>query len=354
MSTSTYKARLHQLVDDLSEDQAARAHAWLTDPPADETDPSSRRGGLAERLDIAAAKVRDLRYGENPHQAAALYALEQPPGGLAGARQLQGPPMSYTNWLDAESAHSLVCQFDEPAATIVKHTNPCGFAIAADIASAYRLAYECDPRAAYGGVVALNRPIDAAVAQLLCESFLNVVVSAAADGATALRDRAKLRLLVIDRQASEQLELRSIAGGLLAQTHDRLQPRRSAMQVVTRRPPTETQWSELLIAWRVACGVKSNSIVIVRDQAAVGVGAGQMSRVEAAELAIGRAAARAAGAVAASDGPIPFVDSLEALATAGVEAVIQPGGSVNGDEVAAIADELELALVNAPTRHFRH
>jgi phosphoribosylaminoimidazolecarboxamide formyltransferase/IMP cyclohydrolase len=346
---------LLQVVEDLSEDQAARALAFL-DPGArtDETGPSAAKGGLGDRLEIGAGKVRDLRYGENPHQAAALYALEEPPRGLAGARQLQGPPMSFTNWLDAESAHGLVSQFDEPAAAIIKHTNPCGFAIAGDIASAYRLAYECDPRAAYGGVVALNRPIDDAVAQLLCEIFLNLVVTPGADTAAALRERAKLRLLVIDQRAGEQLEIRSIAGGLLAQTHDRLQPRRPDMKVVTRRVPTEAQWDELLIAWRLARGVKSNAIVIVRDQMAVGIGAGQMSRVEATELAVGRAGARATGAVAASDGPIPFVDSLERLVAAGVGAVVQPGGSVKDHEVAATADEHGLTLVNAPSRHFRH
>lgn len=354
MSTSIYKARLHQLVEDLSEDQAEGALASLTGALTNEAGPSPAGVGLAGRLHIQAVKIRDLRYGENPHQEAALYALDGPPGGLAGARQLQGPPMSYTNWLDAESAHSLVSQFDEPAATIVKHTNPCGFAIAADIANAYRLAYECDPRAAYGGVVALNRPIDDAVARSLREIFLNVVVIPGPDSPAALRERAKLRLLVIDHAATEGLELRSIAGGLLAQTRDRVRPRRAKMQVVTPRVPTEAQWSELLIAWRVVRGVKSNSIVIVRDQAAVGVGAGQMSRVEAAQLAIGRAGARASGAVAASDGPIPFVDTVQVLASAGVGALIQPGGSVKGDEVAATADKLGLTLVNAPSRHFRH
>jgi phosphoribosylaminoimidazolecarboxamide formyltransferase/IMP cyclohydrolase len=354
MSTFTYKARLHQLVEDLSEDEAEDALAFLKGALTDAAGPSPAEVGLPGDLHIQAAKVQDLRYGENPHQGGALYVLDWPPTGLAGARQLQGPPMSYTNWLDCESAHGLVAQFYEPAAAIVKHTNPCGFALGANIASAYRLAYECDPRAAYGGAVALNRSIDAAVAQSLCETFLNVVVTPGADAVTALRDRAKLRVLVIDDQVCEQLEIRSIAGGLLAQTHDRLQPRRFEMQVVTRRQPTEMQWSELLIAWKLARGVKSNSIVIVRDKAAVGVGAGQMSRVEAAELAIGRAAARATGAVAASDGPIPFIDSLEALARAGVDAVIQPSGSVKDDEVAAAADELGLALVNAPSRHFRH
>lgn len=354
MSRSSYKARLLQRVAQLSEDEAERTLAILPGALLEDTDSWAAGVGLEDRLDIGAVKVRELRYGENPHQAGALYALEPQPCGLAGARQLQGPSMSFTNWLDADSAHSLVSQFEEPAAAIIKHTNPCGFAVGVDIASAYRLAYECDPRAAYGGVVGLNRAIDDAVAQSLLEIFLNVVVAPGANAAAVLRDRTKLRLLVIDRPASGQLELRTIAGGLLAQTHDRLEPQRREMQVVTRRVPTEAQWSELLIAWRVARAVKSNAMVIVRDDAAVGIGAGQMSRVEAAELAIARAGARATGAVAASDGPIAFVDSLEALAAVGVEAIIQPGGSVRDQEVAATADELNLILVNAPSRHFRH
>ena len=355
MSTSTYRARLHQLVEGLSEEQAARALAPLQHVVGTDRSSASAAGAmLPDRLGVAAAKVRDLRYGENPHQRAALYALEEPPCGLAGARQLQGPPMSFTNWLDADSAHTLVMQFDEPAAAIVKHTNPCGFATGADIASAYRRAHACDPRAAYGGVVALNRPVDDAVAGSLREIFLNVVVAPGGGSVAPLLDREKLRLVVIDGPASEGLELRSIAGGLLAQTHDRLRPERSEMQVVTRRQPTQPQWDELLVAWRLARGVKSNAIVIVRDRMAIGVGAGQMSRVEAAELAVARAGRGGAGAVAASDGAIPFVDSLEALAAAGVEAAIQPGGSVKDDEVAATADELDLTLVNAPSRHFRH
>lgn len=354
MSTSTSKARLIQLVEGLSEEQAERALGLMQAPKSGEAERRAPDVRLTDRLQVAASKVQDLRHGENPHQRAALYASSDPPRGLAGARQLQGPPTSFTNWLDAESAHRLVTGFDEPAATIVKHTNPCGFAVAGNIATAYERAFECDPRAAYGGVVGLNRPLDDAVARSLRKTFLNVVVAPGADATADLRDRKKLRVLVIDRPAIEPFELRSIGGGLLAQSHDRLEPRRSEMQVVTRGVPTDGQWSELLIAWRVARGVKSNSIVIVRGGMAVGIGAGQMSRVEAAELAVGRAGDRASSAVAASDGPVPFVDSLEALAGAGVEAVIQPGGSVNGDEVAAIADELELALVNAPTRHFRH
>jgi len=303
---------------------------------------------------VEAVKLRDLRYGENPHQSAALYSATQPPGGLAGARQLQGPPMSFTNWLDAESARRLVAQFDAPAAAIVKHTNPCGFAVSSDIARAYELAHACDPRAAYGGVVALNRPLDDAVARSLGEIFLNVVIAPAAEAAHRLVHRRKLRLLVVEEAAKEDLEVRSIDGGLLVQTLDRHEPHRAEMDIVTSRAPSEGDWRELLIGWTLAREVKSNAVVIVRDQIGGGVGAGQMSRVEAAELAIRRSGRRARGAVAASDGPIPFVDSLEALATAGVKAVIQPGGSLYEEDITAAAEHIGLALVNAPSRHFRH
>lgn len=189
---------------------------------------------------------------------------------------------------------------------------------------------------------------------MLAETFLNVVIAPAAEATEALRGREKLRLLVVDQAPQEALEVRSIDGGLLAQSHDRLEPHRSVMAVVAGRTPTEAHWSQLLMPWKLARGVKSNAIVIVRDQMAIGVGAGQMSRVEAAELAIARAGKRADGAAAASDGPIPFPDSLEALAAAGLKSVIQPGGSINHDDIAATANQLGLTLVNAPSRHFRH
>ncbi len=354
MSTITQKARLRELVEGLSEKEAGLALASLPpDRPATAADvaPSHR---LPHRLAVGAAKVRELRYGENPHQVAALYATSEPAAGLVGARQLQGPPMSFTNWLDADSAHGLVSRFEDPAAAIVKHTNPCGFAVAPDIARAYRSAFECDPRAAYGGVVGLNRPVDEVVARSLTETFLNVVIAPAVEPAAELRERGKLRLLIVDPPSEAELELRSIDGGLLAQSHDRLETQRSQMEVVTGRAPSEAHWCQLLTAWKLARGVKSNAIVLVRDQMAVGVGAGQMSRIEAAELAIGRAGMRADGAVAASDGPIPFQDTLEALAAAGVESVIQPGGSIREEDIAAAAERLGIALVNAPSRHFRH
>jgi phosphoribosylaminoimidazolecarboxamide formyltransferase/IMP cyclohydrolase len=301
--------------------------------------------------------VAALRYGENPHQSGALYAVPGPPGGLAQARQVQGPGLSFTNWLDCDAARRLVCDFEEPAAAIIKHTNPCGFAVADDIATAYRRAYECDSQSAFGGIVALNRPLDDATAAELAKTFLEAVVVPAIDDDAAARLGAKqrLRVLVVGRPScAAQLDVRSVDGGLLVQTVDRVSTDRAAMSAVTARVPTDQQWDDLLVAWRVCRHVKSNAIVVVRDGMAVGVGAGQMSRVEAAELAVHRAGDRVSGAVAASDAFFPFPDGLETLGSAGIAAVIQPGGSKNDPEVTAAADRLDMAMVHTGERHFRH
>ena len=309
---------------------------------------------IPSRLTIEAEKVSDLRHGENPHQAAALYASSPPARGLAGARQLQGPEMSFTNWLDADAALRLVTDFASPAAAIVKHTNPCGFATAEDPTSAYERALRCDPRAAYGGVVAVNRPVVPALARLLARTFLNVLVGPGVVGDTAAL-RESLRVLVVDHPAlPDEWDVRSIDGGLLVQARDRALPPPEPATVMTLARPDEEQWHQLLTAWQIARHVKSNAVVIVRDGMAVGVGAGQMSRIEAAELATARAGDRAAGAVAASDGLIPFRDVVDTLADAGVGAIIQPGGSVGDAEVVAAADQAGLAMVRAATRHFRH
>jgi len=263
--------------------------------------------------------------------------------------------MSFTNWLDADAGMRLVADFERPAAVIIKHANPCGFANAEDVCRAYELAFDCDPRAAYGGVVAVNRPVGKDLARLLAKTFLNVLVAptVAADVAAELRE--SLRLLVVDRPAAPgELDVRSIDGGLLLQARDSLPPPREPARVMTRIQPSDEQWRQLLTAWRVARHVKSNAVVIVRDSMAVGVGAGQMSRIEAAELAISRAGSRAVGAVAASDGLIPFADVIDALAEAGVGAVIQPGGSLGDHDVAAAADQSGLSMVSAAERHFRH
>jgi phosphoribosylaminoimidazolecarboxamide formyltransferase/IMP cyclohydrolase len=313
--------------------------------------------GLREEFTIGGPRLHELRYGENPHQRGAVYAIPGPPGGLAHARQLQGPALSFTNWLDVDAARRLVLDFDEPAAAIIKHTNPCGFAVAATPLDAYRRAYECDPRSAYGGIVALNRPLDAATAEELARTFLEAVVAPRVEpeAAALLARRERLRLLAVEHAScAAELDVRTIDGGLLVQTADRVNLDRNAMAVMTQRQPGDAEWRDLLVAWRVCRHVKSNAVVIVRDGMAVGVGAGQMSRVEAAEIAVRRAGERVDGAVAASDAFFPMPDGLETLAAAGVRAVIQPGGSKKDDEVTAAADRAGVAMVATGERHFRH
>jgi len=308
-------------------------------------------------LTVGGPLLHALRYGENPHQRGALYAVPGAPGGLAHARQLQGAALSFTNWLDVDAARRLVSDFEEPAACVIKHTNPCGFAAGASALEAYRRAYECDPRAAYGGIVGINRRIDLATAQQLTQTFLEAVVCLGLDDDAQqhLAGKQRLRVLVVDApSAGEPLDVRSVDGGLLVQTLDRVSLDRSAMTVATRRQPEDHEWRDLLIAWRVVRHVKSNAVVVVGDAMAVGVGAGQMSRVEASELAVQRAGPRAMGAVAASDAFFPMPDGLETLGRAGVRAVIHPGGSKNDPAVIAAADALGVAVVHAGERHFRH
>jgi phosphoribosylaminoimidazolecarboxamide formyltransferase/IMP cyclohydrolase len=313
---------------------------------------------LPVEFTIGGPRLHELRYGENPHQRGAVYAIPGAPGGLAHATQLQGPALSFTNWLDVDAARRLVLDFNEPAAAIIKHTNPCGFATGSDPLDAYRRAYECDPRSAFGGIVALNRPLDEATAEELSRTFLEAVVAPRiSDEAHAvLARKERLRLLTVAKPScAAALDVRSIDGGLLVQTLDQVNVDRNSMRVMTQRQPTEEEWRDLLVAWRVCRHVKSNAVVIVRDGMAVGVGAGQMSRVEAAEIAVRRAGGeRSTGAVAASDAFFPMPDGLETLAAAGVRAVIQPGGSKKDDEVTAVADRAGLAMVATGERHFRH
>ncbi|HZS15924.1 MAG TPA: bifunctional phosphoribosylaminoimidazolecarboxamide formyltransferase/IMP cyclohydrolase [Candidatus Dormibacteraeota bacterium] len=312
---------------------------------------------MPEELTIGGPRLHELRYGENPHQRGAVYAIPGTPGGMAHAVQAQGPALSFTNWLDVDSARRLVLDFDEPAAAIIKHTNPCGFAVGSDALDAYVRAYECDPRSAFGGIVALNRPLDAGAAAEIAKTFLEAVVApeVTPEAAAILSRKERLRVLQVDRPSgAADLDVRSIDGGLLVQTADRVVVDRSTMQVMTRRPPTEEEWEQLLLAWRVCRHVKSNAVVVVRDGMAVGVGAGQMSRVEAAEIAVRRAGDRVRDAVAASDAFFPMPDGLETLAAAGVRAVIQPGGSKKDADVVAVADQHGVAMVAAGERHFRH
>jgi phosphoribosylaminoimidazolecarboxamide formyltransferase/IMP cyclohydrolase len=312
--------------------------------------------GMPGAFSAGGERIAELRYGENPHQRGALYALPGPPGGVAHARQLQGPALSFTNWLDADAAQGLVDEFAETAAAVIKHTNPCGFATGETLLDAYRRAYSCDPRSAYGGIVALNRELDLETASELARTFLEMVIcpAIAAPAAARLERRERLRVLVRDRPSAYAYDVRSLSGGLLVQTRDRVSVDRATLRVVSQRAPTEREWVDLLVAWRVSRHVKSNAIVVVKEGMAVGVGAGQMSRVEASELAVGRAGDRAAGTVAASDAFFPMPDALETLGRAGVTAVIHPGGSKNDATVTAAADALGMAVVLAGERHFRH
>ena len=315
------------------------------------------RETFAPEHTVGGGLITTLRYGENPHQRGALYAIPGAPGGVAHARCLQGSPLSFTNWLDVDAARRLVCDFDQPAACVIKHTNPCGFAVGAGPADAYRRAYECDPRSAFGGIVGLNRPLDGTTAEELAATFLEAVVAPAItpDAAQRLSRKERLRVLIVERPScADQLDVRSIDGGLLVQTLDRVDTGRAAMAVVSRAQPSEEQWRDLAVAWRVCRHVKSNAIVVVADGMAVGVGAGQMSRVEAAELAVQRAGDRTVGAVASSDAFFPMPDGVEALARAGITAVVQPGGSKKDAAVTAAADTAGMVMVHAGQRHFRH
>ncbi len=313
--------------------------------------------GVAPVYTVGGPLLSELRYGENPHQKGALYGVPGVPGGVANAVQLQGAPLSFTNWLDVDAACRLACDLDDPAAAVIKHTNPCGVAVGDEISNAYSRAYECDPRAAYGGIVGLNRRLDLATAQLLARSFLEAVICRGVDddAAELLRGRERLRVLALGAPScSGDLDVRSIDGGLLVQSADRVGTSRAEMRVASQRQPDEAHWRDLLLAWRVCRHVKSNAVVVVCDGAAVGVGAGQMSRVEAAELAVRRAGERAAGAVAASDAFFPMADGLQALLDGGITAVIQPGGSKRDPEVIAAADAAGAVMVLTGERHFRH
>ncbi len=301
-------------------------------------------------------KVRDLRYGENPHQAAALYhTLEG--GGIAGARQWHGLELSYNNLVDAQAGLALVSDFSGIAAAIIKHGNPCGVAVADDLDTAYRHALAADPRSAFGGVVAFNRPLDAAVAAALTQTFFEVLVAPGFDphALEALTRRPKLRVLQPGPgPAVASLEAHPLSGGFLVQTADQAGETLGEARVVTQREPTQAEWQDLQFAWTVVKHVRSNAIVLARHRAAVGIGAGQMSRVEAVELAVKRAGGDASGTVLASDGFFPYPDGVATAAAAGVRAIVQPGGSVKDTEAIAAADTAGMAMVFTGERHFRH
>jgi phosphoribosylaminoimidazolecarboxamide formyltransferase/IMP cyclohydrolase len=327
---------------------------------------ADRRGeSLPPRLAVAGHRQEMLRYGENPHQSAAFYTT--PPGsaglrpGVATARQLQGKALSYNNLNDTDAAFECVAEFEAPSIVIVKHANPCGVASAGDLTTAWDRALACDPTSAFGGIVAMNRPLDAATAAKIATIFTEVIIAPDADpeALVVLSRRQNLRILLTGAMpdpASSGVVFRSVAGGFLAQTRDNGRVSEDILKTVTSRAPDAREMADLIFAFRVCKHVKSNAIVYVRDGASVGIGAGQMSRVDSARIAALKSgeSVGTAGSVVASDAFFPFADGVQAAIDAGATAVIQPGGSIRDKDVIKAADDAGLAMVFTGVRHFRH
>jgi phosphoribosylaminoimidazolecarboxamide formyltransferase/IMP cyclohydrolase len=322
-----------------------------------------RDGVFPDLLELRLSKVQDLRYGENPHQRAALYRhLEATEPSLASAKQLQGKELSFNNLLDLDAALALAAEFEEPMAAIVKHTNPTGVAVDRLLVDAYRQARDADRASAYGGILGLNRPLDVETARELSTTFLEAVVAPGyeEEALAILKGKTALRLLLIEPWRGEAhpdlapRELRSITGGVLAQERDLLDLDAARLRVVTRRSPSEAETRALRFAWKVAKHVKSNAVVLTSERATVGIGAGQMSRVDACRLAVKKAASPTIGTVLASDAFFPFRDGVDAATEAGVTAIIQPGGSKRDEEVIRAANEAGMTMVFTGIRHFRH
>ena len=315
---------------------------------------------LPERLHLALRRKQELRYGENPHQGAALYVPGGArPQGLAAAKQLQGKELSYNNYVDLEAARSLVAEFERPAAVIIKHNNPCGTAEQSSLVDAYAKALASDPLSAFGGVLAFNHIVDAVTAEEVAKLFVECIVAPGfADRAQEIFAAKKnLRLLQLPFGGFEhdrELQLKHILGGVLAQQPDLGSLKGRELKVVTKRAPNDAEMKDLLFAWKVCKHVKSNAIVFVREGATVGVGAGQMSRVDSVKIAIAKAQRSLQGTVVASDAFFPFPDGLEEAGKAGATAVIQPGGSLRDADVIRTADRLEIAMVFTSMRHFLH
>jgi phosphoribosylaminoimidazolecarboxamide formyltransferase/IMP cyclohydrolase len=328
----------------------------------------SASNGAPAVLTPRLTKIRDLRYGENPHQPAAWYA-EDPPRGLGAATVLQGKELSYTNLLDLDAAARLVLEFDEPAAAVIKHTNPCGAATGSSPAEAYVRARQADPLAAFGGIAGLNRPIDAEAARAVVSTFIEAVIAPGVDedARAILAPKTNMRVVVADfagLSGAGGRELRSVLGAVLVQSRDRVGeaelpwPHGSDLRVATARQPTSDEWQALRFAWRICAHVKSNTVIFTAADRTLAIGAGQMSRVDAVKVARMKADAigpdALKGSAAASDAYFPFRDGLDAVAAAGATAVIQPGGSVRDQEVIGAANEHGLAMVFTGRRHFRH
>ena len=326
----------------------------IAEPPASAPSASSAPSAFPSALRINLPLAQSLRYGENPHQRAALYS-DGSGLGIAGATQLQGKELSFNNLVDLDACWELAQEFTQPAVIIVKHTNPCGAAIAPTVLEAYKKALSSDPVSAFGGVIGINRPVDADAAEEIAKLFVEAIAAPSFTPAARERFAARKNLRLVEvKSAPSRPVVKHVSGGLLLQDADTARVIESELDVVTWRPPSAEELRSLLFAWSVAKHVKSNAIVYARDGQTIGVGAGQMSRVDAARFGAMKAVLPLAGSVAASDAFFPFPDGLEAVAATGATAVIQPGGSVKDQDVIAAADRLGLAMVFTGIRHFRH
>jgi phosphoribosylaminoimidazolecarboxamide formyltransferase / IMP cyclohydrolase len=312
-----------------------------------------------ESLTVTYEKKQDLRYGENPHQKAAFY--KKPLGtniSIASATQLHGKELSYNNINDADAALQIVKEFKEPAAVAVKHMNPCGVGVGATLEEAYQKAYEADSTSIFGGIIAVNREVDAQTAHKLREIFLEIIIapSFSEEAFEILSSKKNLRLLTVDFSDDEKVEkkLVSVRGGLLVQDEDAYGLEEANISVPTKREPTEQEWADLKLGWKVVKHVKSNAIVLAKDDMTIGIGAGQMNRVGSANIAINQAGEKAKGSALASDAFFPMGDTVEAAAKAGITAIIQPGGSIRDEESIQKADEYGIAMVFTGVRHFKH
>jgi phosphoribosylaminoimidazolecarboxamide formyltransferase/IMP cyclohydrolase len=326
----------------------------IAEAPAPDTAANPDRTALPLTLRINLTQAQSLRYGENPHQRAALYA-DGLGLGVAGAPKLQGKELSFNNLVDLDACWELAREFEEPAVVIVKHTNPCGAAIAATVLEAYQKALACDPVSAFGGVIGINREVDGAAAEEIAKLFVEAIAAPGFSLEARERFAAKKNLRLIEVHAAPaQPVIKQVSGGILLQDADTARVTESELNVVTWRPPTTEELRSLLFAWRISKHVKSNAIVYARDGQTLGIGAGQMSRVDAARFGAMKAVLPLKDCVAASDAFFPFPDGLETVAQAGATAVTQPGGSVKDQDVIAAADRLGLAMVFTGIRHFRH
>jgi phosphoribosylaminoimidazolecarboxamide formyltransferase / IMP cyclohydrolase len=340
--TAAYDSAIANTLDQIAEAPQPEAPAQ----------PDTKAFPATLRINLALAQP--LRYGENPHQRAALYS-DGTGHGVAGATQLQGKELSYNNLVDLDACWELVEEFHEPAAIIVKHTNPCGAALGSDLLDAYQKALACDPVSAFGSIIGLNRPVDGAAAEEIAKLFVEAIAAPSFTPEARERFAAKKNLRLVEvLPAPPRPVVKHVSGGLLMQDADTGRITESELDVKTQRPPSPEELRSLLFAWRICKHVKSNAIVYARDGQTLGIGAGQMSRVDAARFGAMKAILPLAGCVAASDAFFPFPDGLETIAQAGATAVIQPGGSVNDQKVIEAADKLCMAMVFTGIRHFRH